>query len=553
MADREGIIPLSRIRARLARPRGSRQVEALISADDAASAVRALPTVELYQLIHEVGFADAYELIELATPEQVRGCVDLDVWDRDRFQVEALKPWLAALIEAGFETLGAAWAGLDPELTALTLARQVYIYDLSMGEEVPDDEERPVYTTPDTFFAVAINAEDEETVVLIQRLIDDLYKADMVLARHTLMSARSEPFAELEEMSYRWRSGRLADLGYVDYYEALDVFRAIDAASVVIGEGSEDHIADADDGDEARAPRELPVPIAERVVGKSFLARALALLDEPDSRRIEVAFVVLTNKVLSALRISPGDHEGVAFGGDYAISTVNLGLEIVSGGDVERAAEALRTVSLTRVHRLGYTASLRLSRLARALAPRAVGAGEPAASAMAALLAQRPLMAAELDPAGGDPRPFASLADIRVAAECLTRLALRVAIAEAVGANLVAATADSPDIDDYIRTALVRAMLGGEPSTTPLAVAELVAFRRDCYADGSLRPSAREAAAAALFELFEREHIAAGRELVPLLCAAWLEEIDETFADLAPGSPPDPRFLSNLVTVVDRA
>ncbi len=39
------------------------------------------------------------------------------------------------------------------------------------------------------------------------------------------MSARSEPAAELEETSYRWRAGRMADLGYIDYYEALAVFR----------------------------------------------------------------------------------------------------------------------------------------------------------------------------------------------------------------------------------------------------------------------------------------------------------------------------------------
>ena len=36
--------------------------------------------------------------------------------------------------------------------------------------------------------------------------------------------------AELEEQSYRWRAGRLADLGYVDFYDALDLFRPLEPA-----------------------------------------------------------------------------------------------------------------------------------------------------------------------------------------------------------------------------------------------------------------------------------------------------------------------------------
>ena len=46
------------------------------------------------------------------------------------------------------------------------------------------------------------------------------------------LGERPEPPAELEENSYRWRSGRLADLGYVDFYEALDLFRPLDADKV---------------------------------------------------------------------------------------------------------------------------------------------------------------------------------------------------------------------------------------------------------------------------------------------------------------------------------
>ena len=56
--------------------------------------------------MHEVGFEDAQPLIELATPRQLQGCFDLEAWNKDQLEVPALKPWLTALLEAGFEKVG---------------------------------------------------------------------------------------------------------------------------------------------------------------------------------------------------------------------------------------------------------------------------------------------------------------------------------------------------------------------------------------------------------------------------------------------------------------
>ncbi len=237
---RDDIIPLSRFRASLARPRGERRMEALLDAADPAAAVAALSLPELYFLVKEVGLGEAGDLVVLATPAQLRGCLDMDIWDRDRLQFDAAVPWLQAVVEAGFEKLAEVWERLDPELRALILARTTRIYDHALEEEAPEDEERPMITTADTFFTVVITAEREDEIRLVYRIIDDLYRGDMTLARHTLMAARSELTSELEEMSYRWRAGRMSDLGYVDFYEALEVFRPIDPETISIGEETAD-------------------------------------------------------------------------------------------------------------------------------------------------------------------------------------------------------------------------------------------------------------------------------------------------------------------------
>ena len=75
--------PLDRIRAQLAGPRGYRRIDALLSSDDAAAAIAALTPGEVFELVHEVGFEDAADLIHLATPAQIQGCLDLDGWTKD--------------------------------------------------------------------------------------------------------------------------------------------------------------------------------------------------------------------------------------------------------------------------------------------------------------------------------------------------------------------------------------------------------------------------------------------------------------------------------------
>jgi hypothetical protein len=531
---------LGRFRTQLARPRAAKRVDALLSSPDPEQAVAGLSIPELYFLIAEVGLADTYELVALATPEQFQGCLDLAIWDRDQVQDSGVMPWLAALADAGYEKLGQTWTGLDQELAALILQRHTRIYDKSFEEEPPEDSELPIYETPDRFFAVELTSERDEDIKLVHEVIEHLYRFDLAVARHALMAARSELPSDLEEMSYRWRSGRLADLGYADFYEALDVFRPIDRSSIAIGEGSQDRLGDVE---RERGPGNLPAPMVEQVVGRAFLARALAhITDTPEIERLEASLIILVNKVLSAARISPGDEEAVRIGTEHATSTLALGLEVVSRGDPERAAEALRTVALSRLHRLGYTVTLRLARLARQLAPRASTADPRAAAVLEAALMPRPFYPRDLDdPPGAGLRPFESLSDITAVAEALRELAARITAAAALGVDLVAMAEKPeprPELDDHARTAVARMIGGGELDAAPLSIAEL-----SSYLDGTPDPAA---IAAALSEKLAAESISVDRPVIDRLVERWIDELESELSALDVDDL-DPRFIGGIL------
>jgi len=540
--------PLDRMRAQLAGPRGYRRIDALLSSDDAAGAVAALTTGEMFELVHEVGFEDAADLIHLATPEQIQGCLDLDGWTKDELDVAPLAPWLSSLLDAGFEKFGEVWARLDAELRALIFQRQVKIYDTTLGEGPDDDNDGAFMPTSDGFFVLELTG-DDDSQRLVMRIVEDLYRADGALARHTIMSARSEPPAELEEQSYRWRAGRLADMGYVDFYDALELFRPLEPTQIQIGEGTHDHTL----GDDAR----LPIVVVEQVIGRSFLARAIAAIVDPgEAERIETGLMVLVNKVLAAGRARPGQVEVVRRGALYATSTLSLGLETVARGDVDRATQALASVGMERLFRVGYTVSQKLARLAVALAPRSITAGSPARELVAALCSPRPLFArAADDPPASGVRPFEAAADLRRAGAILTELTVRIALVEGLGVDVVAAgqaPEPRPSLDDHIRTALARAVVGGEFTGEALSQPELTSLRDRGMADGRLTEAARAAGHAAIRSRLGAAQLSASGPIVARLVNGWIDDLTAILGGVTDAEI-DPRFVEGVLVVVNRS
>lgn len=421
MADSdEGVIPLSRWRAALARARRTRKADALLEEPDAAQLVPHLPVQELYYAIKEVGLADAQELVALATPEQIQGFVDLDVWERDHLDEHKLNAWVDTLADAGFDKLGDTLEKMDPEVVALWLQRQARIYDITI-EQPPEEPEGHYYPTPDRFYLLDILAAGEDGKAL-ERAIDWLYRHDLETARRIVMSAKWELTADLEEHALRWRRGRMADLGYVDFYEALSIYQYLDPASVKLDERS--FVPPPPE-----TPTELPAQLAASLDEAGYFGKALATLQsEADVERLQSALVLLVNKAMAADLVDPGDVDEGKRALARAVAYLGLGLEYLSRGDLVRAGQALLTVALERVFRVGVSLTLQLKTLAETLVKQGgvnpIDLEEPWDEVLRLLRQRRPEYPRALDapPASGS-RPFQTLADVSRAAAALQRIA----------------------------------------------------------------------------------------------------------------------------------
>lgn len=556
----DSIVPLSRWRAALARarvravregPRGL--IDELLSQPDVERFLPALPPQELYYAIREIGLADAHDLVALASPEQLRAFVDLDAWRRDEFLPERAAEWLDALVDAGPEKLAAAVDALDPELVALYLQRMVRVYDLTL-EQPPDEPEGHFYPTPDRFFLLDVLPGGEQGK-RIERFLDWVYRADIEVGRTIVMGAKWEMTSELEEGAYRWRSGRMADLGFVDFYDALEVYRWLDPQSVRIGEGSAES-----PGDQATT---LPVAMAGVLGDGGFLGRVLSVLgDAEEVARAHTAILLLTNRVMAADLVEPGDPDAAREAIVRIASYLGIGLEYLGRGDPMLGAEALRTVAVVRIFRVGVSLTLKLKQAAEALVTRTWVSLVPeqaslldaeAREAINALRLHRPLFAIAT-PA----RVFRSLAEIAEAARFVEEAALiGLTVQRGLGVDPARLAADviagcSPSLERITFSTIVGTLMANElldrpPSLVPLTAPDLGPLRARALTDGRLSPTTR-----AHLERLLDERLAERSFPPPPAFARWkrqwLDAFERTLAPSVIGSPAgDPSFISGLL------
>jgi hypothetical protein len=331
MAKPKDGIPLSpealaRVRAGLATASGKRRLDLILDQPDPGAVVRALPADDLFLTIREIGLGDAVELVELASAGQFRTFLDLACWRGDRAAPRSALPWLRAARAGSMDSPRAErrWkakvAGLDVELVYLLLRETLRVHDLEEDPD-PDFTSDRFLRTPENRFVIEFLADGAEYMA-VRGLVDDLYAEDPFKASRLLSSIRWELPSELEETALRWRTARLADLGYPTREEALSWF-----ARPVAGPTAP-----------AGLPARPPGFYLERIGTGSLLARAAAGLDGEAREHLELELVAAANAALVADAVDPGDLDAVRQAVEASRVLVEMGLEEEVAGPSEQAA-----------------------------------------------------------------------------------------------------------------------------------------------------------------------------------------------------------------------
>ena len=483
---------------------------ALEQRDDLPRFVPTLPPVAFVQIARGLRDEERLELVlPHATSEQLTALLDLDGWVRDRVAIDRSRAWLIAIADAyvlaGKErgALTQTIDEMDPEMWTMALLPGTAVFELD-----PDDVEQReealaavdelfTYETPDGGFVVAVPDTDVGRMVI--HILERVYADDLQTGRRLALSLRGAIAAQLEEDLLRWRQGRLADLGFVDWDEAMKLLRPLDLKSAREAEAAP-----------VALPREGEALVAFPSVQAGLLRRVLGGLSAGEQGVRAREFTLLINELMSAQRFEPGDAKAQERAFHQAEATVNLGLELLVAGVGLPAAEQdaflagrVAALGLRGLFRVGYgpLAALRKTALALHREGRVsitrIGSllDRPWGPALEALSRWFPELPIEATGAG--VRPIATLRDVARATELLAQAGALAALTfdprgYAVDAQWVSRV-DEPDrltLGDLLRTAALRAHMSQEPGRfAALTAGDLAWAQAHLLEDGRLIPA----------------------------------------------------------------
>ncbi|KAF0221153.1 MAG: hypothetical protein FD174_651 [Geobacteraceae bacterium] len=380
-----------------------KRMELILADPEAHKLTRAFQPQELFWMVNEIGLTDALELLELSSPEQFTFFLDTELWEKWSFsQVKALE-WLGYLAEAGEARVLDQLSHIDFELLILIFMKEVTVGG-GIGELATDDERLADWDHSfDNIYFISFKSPQHYR--LIATLLDIVFRNDHPLYLALMEGIRNEPQSELEELCYQLRSGRLADLGFPEFEEALSIYARVDPAAFVPGE--EKKLVPFG-GEES-----LPVPL---LTGDSLLQRALA---RAGSEELFLELNYLINSALVAEETALADNEVMQAVFQRVYGCLNIALEYLTGGNEEKAAGVLTEEYLKRLFQLGYSVIIGLKRTAEKLNSDNYAINK----ALLGLKAKRPMFYRGLDPDGIDGyREFREMEDVRKVEEFLRTL-----------------------------------------------------------------------------------------------------------------------------------
>ena len=306
----------------------------ILSSPDAERLVRSFAPETLFYTLKEIGVADAGDLLSLAIPEQVRWLFDLDCWHKDQPNLARMGEWIEAISEGGRKRLADGLMGIDLELVSLLLRQYIRVHRLDTPQDVPDAPSDGFVQFDEHYLIESIRHDAIHPYLL--EFLEEAFERDYNYFAALMEEIYWGVEAELEEQAYQFRSARLADHGFPDYYDAQALFsylnpqKFLDLRSQYIPP-----LRDSLDSNGAIPPEMAPVSSgAENSLFNIALTAGFAAQGQ---RQLRSEMAMVSNRVLVARSVDFGDPEAVRCAVEMTHNYLNLGLENLAGGDLGAA------------------------------------------------------------------------------------------------------------------------------------------------------------------------------------------------------------------------
>jgi len=395
-------LPFSQKVDRIREMPSRKRLDLLTEDPEGKQLTRAFVPQEFYLLVKEIGETDAVPLLANCSAEQLAFCLDLELWEKWDFRFDQACTWLGYMLSTGEDHFWALLRGLDWELLQLILLEGIEVGggvgELSTDAERLGDWDHSI----DNLYFITFR--DNKHARLLGSLIDVLYRHNHALYMTLMDGCRSSVKNELEELCYQFKSGRLADLGFPDYDQAIEIYLPIPPEAYALSDGKSPITADI----------YSVALLSSTDNGDTFLTR---VLQSSSSDALQQELGYLFNCAMIAEKGTMPDDDTIRTISNRVYGWLNIALEHLAGNNEARGREIVHKEYLKRLFRLGCGIVQEVSRLAKS-----VHSDNYATSkALRGFTAQRPRFYRGLDPDHADGyREFQTIDDVQQAKEFLS-------------------------------------------------------------------------------------------------------------------------------------
>lgn len=323
------------------------------TAENPREVLAGVPATEVWFTIMRLTPADALPLIKYSTTEQLQTVFDIEWWKKDRLDAASIYEWMNYIEACGIEKTVEWFKEFDWDQILWFFKTNIVVFKKEDKEEDPSDaigwprEEMPI-THEGIYYFQVLNEKRDQT---IRRALEILVKHDMELYRSICEACIWDIPSQREEDAQETRSRRLAEHGFPPFDEAIQVYSPISRARFKMVEKRKGGSA------EFLAPQYPLTVLGDRVL---FINRVVSLLSEGEKDRFLLEAAQIANKIL----VADGegiDCENISSSLLKAMGLINIGLEVMSDGDLSTAAKLIPEHWLISFFQVGLGEVMKLS------------------------------------------------------------------------------------------------------------------------------------------------------------------------------------------------
>lgn len=342
-------------------------LDRIFEAKHPAALIHSFPEADFYFLVNDIGIHDALEILALASDRQWEYILDIELWEKDRIDIDSVTRWLDILFQAAPGRF-VKWAiEKKPEFIEYYLYKNIKVV-IREHDEDPSALGKDLVTFDDVFYIRITDdyyAPDdsgteteegdygEKRQEFIKKMLVKIAEYDYEKYRNILFETMTVLPAEMEEEFYRLRNVRLEEKGFLPFYEAVGVYAPLKPERLAVRK----KIAKSRNESDSL----MPVPLYPFGMLKEDNLFAMSIKRiEPEEilNDLQAEFAALCNRIISADQKTIKSRDELKEIVKKACGYLSIGLERMAAEgqkpDTCRTAALIEKYHIEHIFRTGF-------------------------------------------------------------------------------------------------------------------------------------------------------------------------------------------------------